>query len=60
MEWDEPKAKPATLARKELDTLSIEALHDYIAELKAEIERTEAKIADKEKARAGAEAFFKT
>jgi uncharacterized small protein (DUF1192 family) len=59
MDWDEPREKPAMLARKELDPLSIEALHDYIDELKSEIERVQAKISDKEKARKGAEAFFK-
>ncbi len=50
------KVKPP---KKNLDELSIEALGEYIAELEAEIERTREAIKLKEKARAGAEAFFK-
>lgn len=49
------KAKP-----KDLDELSIEAIGDYIDDLKAEIERAEAVIQAKGAARAGADAFFKT
>jgi uncharacterized small protein (DUF1192 family) len=40
--------------------MSIEALHEYIDELKGEIARAEAKIADKQAARSGAESFFKS
>ena len=54
----EPRTKKAGL--KDLDALSVAALEDYIADLKAEIARTEAAIAAKKAARAGAEAFFKT
>jgi uncharacterized small protein (DUF1192 family) len=50
------KKKPAL---KNLEILSIDALRDYIDELKGEIRRTEDMIASKETARAGAEAFFK-
>jgi len=53
----EPTKKKPTL--KNLEILSIEALREYIDELKAEIVRVEAEIAAKEKARSGAEAFFK-
>jgi uncharacterized small protein (DUF1192 family) len=49
-------AKPAP---RDLEPMSIEALHDYIAELEAEIERVRDDIAKKEKHRSGAEAFFK-
>ncbi len=45
--------------KKNLEEMSIEALGEYIEELQAEIERTRAAIQLKEKARAGAEAFFK-
>jgi uncharacterized small protein (DUF1192 family) len=57
-EDDEPK-KP-TLAPKDLDVMSIEALEDYIGELQAEIERAKAKIASKRDARGAAEGFFKS
>jgi len=50
------KRKPAP---KNLDELSIEALHDYIAELEAEIERVRQSISEKEKARVGAEGIFR-
>jgi uncharacterized small protein (DUF1192 family) len=51
-----PKKKPV---QKDLEVMSIEALKDYIADLKGEIGRAEAMIASKDKARLGAEAFFK-
>lgn len=54
---NEPRHKPKTL--KDLDVMSIEALADYIGDLEAEIARARAKIADKEKARLGAQSFFK-
>ena len=44
---------------KDLEVMSIEALGEYIEELKAEIRRAEAEIAKKQQARAGAEAFFR-
>lgn len=44
---------------KDLSRMSIGDLKDYIAELQAEIARAEAAIANKDKARAGAAAFFK-
>ncbi|MCW8835429.1 MAG: DUF1192 domain-containing protein [Rhodospirillales bacterium] len=44
---------------KDLEVMSIEALGEYIEELKAEILRAEAEIAKKQQARAGAEAFFR-
>ena len=53
----EPVKKKPVL--KDLEIMSIEALKDYIAELTAEIRRAESMIASKEKARLGAESFFK-
>jgi uncharacterized small protein (DUF1192 family) len=53
----EPAKKPAV--KKDLTVLSIDELHDYIATLRAEIERTEAAITAKQAHRSGAEAFFK-
>jgi uncharacterized small protein (DUF1192 family) len=44
---------------KNLDIMSIEALRDYIADLRAEITRAEGMIAAKEQARAGAESVFR-
>lgn len=44
---------------RNLDEMSIEALHAYIAELEAEIERVRQSIGAKEKARAGAEGVFR-
>lgn len=53
----EPRAlKPAP---KDFDEMSIEALGEYIQDLKAEITRAEAAITAKQAARAGAHAFFK-
>jgi uncharacterized small protein (DUF1192 family) len=60
MDWDEPVNKPAKKQLADLDVMSIEALHEYIDELKGEIARAEAKIADKQAARSGAESFFKS
>ena len=51
------KKKPQT---KDLSRMSIEGLREYIAELKTEIVRAEEAIAKKDKAREGAESFFKS
>ncbi len=48
--WIEPQA---------LDPLSVEALHEYIAALRAEIARAEGAIEAKQSHRAAAENFFK-
>jgi uncharacterized small protein (DUF1192 family) len=55
----EPR-KPATPAPKDLDTMGVEELEDYIAELQAEIDRVQAKLATKKDYKAGADAFFKS
>ena len=44
---------------KDLSRMSVGDLRAYIADLQAEIARAEAAIALKDKARAGAAAFFK-
>jgi len=46
--------------QKNLEEMSIDALAAYILELRAEIVRTEEVIAAKEKAREGAEQFFRS
>lgn len=53
----EPRKKQPQL--KNLDDMSIEALKEYIAGLESEIARARDKIAQKEKARLGADQFFK-
>lgn len=45
--------------KKNLDAMSVEALRDYVLELKAEIDRVEAAIAAREAARRSAASFFK-
>lgn len=44
---------------KDLEVMSIEALHEYIEELEAEIARTRTAITKKEGGRAAAESVFK-
>jgi uncharacterized small protein (DUF1192 family) len=53
----EPQKKQELVFRK-LDALSVEALKEYIAELKAEITRAETEITRRGSARDKAEAFF--
>ena len=45
--------------KRNLDPMSIEELHEYIAEMKEEIERVRGEIAKKEAHRAGVDALFK-
>ena len=53
----EPKTPRPKL--RDLDEMSIEALGEYIGELEAEIARVREAIAAKQKARVGADAFFR-
>jgi len=53
----EPVKKKRVL--KDLDILSIEALGEYIEELKIEITRVQDKVYFKQKAKEGAEMFFR-
>ena len=59
---EEEDLEPKTLRPKplELDSLSVEALNDYISELEGEIERVRSAIAAKESWRGEAESFFKS
>lgn len=59
---EEEDLVPKTLRPKplELDSLSIEALQEYIVELEAEIERVRSAISAKESWRGEAESFFKS
>lgn len=54
---DPIKKKPV---KKDLTRMSVGDLKEYIADLKAEIARTEAAIVLKDKARSGADSFFKS
>lgn len=60
MDTDDFEPQKAKAAHKDLDELSIEAIAEYIGDLKAEIERAEAAIKAKNAARAGAHSVFKT
>jgi len=60
MEWNDLEPLKEKPKPKNLDEMSIEALGEYIDELKAEIARAEAMIGDKENARDGAESVFKS
>ena len=55
LEPQKKKPKP-----KDLSDLDIDALHDYITDLEAEIERVRADIKAKQSALSAADAFFKT
>ncbi len=59
MDLDDLEPRKEQPKPKNLEVMSIEALREYIAELKAEITRVEQMIAAKDKAREGAETFFK-
>ena len=55
---DEPVKPKRRLIPLVLDTLGVDELRDYIAELRAEIERVEGDIAKKQGHRSQAESFF--
>ena len=56
---DDLDPKKAKLEKPNLDVMSIEELHDYVAEMEAEIERVRAMIEAKTTHRGAADAFFK-
>jgi uncharacterized small protein (DUF1192 family) len=58
-EEDGPVRKRTRLEKLILDTLGIEELRDYIAELREEIARVEAYIERKQGHRSAADAFFR-
>ena len=58
-EEDGPVRKRVRLEKLVLDSLGIEEMREYIAELKAEIARVEADIDRKQGHRSAADAFFR-
>ena len=56
---EEEETKPRRVDRPVLDSISVAELHNYIGELRAEIARAEAAIAQKQDARGHANSFFK-
>ncbi len=60
MEDEEFTPKPKHFEPRELDTISVGELNEYIGELEGEIARVRADIAAKEKHRAGVEGLFKS
>ena len=59
MELEDLEPRKKAPAPRELDSLSIEELKEYIAQLEAEIERVKLKIEAKEAHLAGAAGLFK-
>lgn len=59
LEDDEEQNRKKQVLPVNIDELSIEALHGYIAELQAEIERVRATIAQRQRARDSAAAIFR-
>ena len=55
---DDLDPKKAKLEKPNLDVMSIEELHDYVAEMVAEIERVRTMIEAKTSHRGAADAFF--
>ena len=60
MDDDEDIVRPKDWTQRDIETLSIEQLEEYIAELKVEIARVEADIAAKKSHASAAEALFKS
>ena len=59
MELEDLEPRKKAPAPRELDSLSIEELKEYIGHLKAEIDRVKAKIAAKEAHLVGAAGLFR-
>ncbi|PHS75037.1 MAG: DUF1192 domain-containing protein [Rhodospirillaceae bacterium] len=59
MDIDDLEPQKSKAKQKDLDEMSIEAIEEYIQDLKSEIKRAEAATRSKQAARAGADAFFK-
>jgi uncharacterized small protein (DUF1192 family) len=59
MDTDDLETRKQKPKPKDLESLSIEALNDYVAELQAEIERARLMIAGKQSARTAADTVFK-
>ncbi len=58
MDTDDLEPLREIIKPKDLEEMSIEALHDYIAELEGEILRVREMIADKNSAHDHADSFF--
>ncbi|MCW9034383.1 MAG: DUF1192 domain-containing protein [Rhodospirillales bacterium] len=59
MDWDDLEPKNKKKPMKDLEVMSVEAIGEYIDELKEEIGRCETEIIKKKAAKEGAESFFK-
>ena len=59
MEDDEPRPQPSTGPGRNLERMSVVELETYIAELRAEIVRVEAALAQRRDVRSAAEALFR-
>ena len=59
MDNDDLEPRARKVVPVPLETLSVEAIADYIVELQAEIARAQTAIAAKKAARAAADSFFK-
>ena len=60
MELEDLEPRKKAPAPRELDSLSIEELKEYIGQLEAEIDRVKAKIAAKQTHLAGASGLFRS
>ena len=60
MEAEDLEPRKKAVAPKELDSLSVQELTDYIGDLEAEIARVKVKIAAKQAHLSGAASLFKT
>jgi uncharacterized small protein (DUF1192 family) len=60
MEPEDLEPRKKAPAPRELDSLSIEELNNYMAELQAEIDRVKAKVAAKQAHLTGAASLFKS
>lgn len=60
MEPEDLEPRKKVVAPRELDTLSVQELKDYIADLEGEIDRVKAKISLKQAHLAGAASLFKS
>jgi uncharacterized small protein (DUF1192 family) len=59
MDEDEPRPKPETGPGRNLERMSVVELEAYVAELRAEIVRVEAVLAQRRDVRSAAEALFR-
>jgi uncharacterized small protein (DUF1192 family) len=59
IDWDESEARKPQAKPRDLDTMSVQELRDYIESLEAEIARAQVKISAKESHRTGASGLFK-